>query len=107
VLALGQQTAAVGVIDTPTDGQGGVSGSLAVTGWAIDDIEITRLRIMRGPIAGEGNEVFVGDAIFVSGARPDVAALNPQAPRFDAAGWGLLVLTNYLPKQGNGTFTLL
>jgi hypothetical protein len=41
----------------------------------------------------------------VDGARPDVDATYSQP--FDyKAGWGYLLLTNMLPNQGNGTFTL-
>jgi hypothetical protein len=48
----------------------------------------------------------IGGAVLVNGARPDVAALFPTAPQKDRAGWGYLLLTNFLPNQGNGTFTL-
>ena len=106
VLAPSQATAPFGVIDTPTEGQTGVTGSLPVTGWAVDDVDIARLRVMREPVGSESGLVFIGDAIFVTGARPDVAALYPTTPLHEAAGWGVIVLTNYLPNQGNGTFRL-
>jgi hypothetical protein len=50
--------------------------------------------------------VFIGNATFVTGARTDVAAAFPLKPYFDRAGWGYLLLTNFLPNHGNGTFTL-
>jgi hypothetical protein len=50
--------------------------------------------------------VFIGDATFVTGARTDIAALYPTLPRRDQAGWGYLLLTNFLPNARNGTFTL-
>src|SRR6185312_6783671 len=50
--------------------------------------------------------VFIGNAVLVDGARPDVGAANPTAPRNTRAGWGYLLLTNFLPNQGNGTFKL-
>jgi hypothetical protein len=42
--------------------------------------------------------------VFIDGARPDVAMGYPTYPRHTQAGWGLLVLTNMLPGQGNGTY---
>ena len=43
--------------------------------------------------------------MFVEGSRTDVDALVDQP--FDyQAGWGYMLLTNMLPSQGNGTFTL-
>ena len=50
--------------------------------------------------------IFVGRAVFIRGARPDVQALYPSTPSNDNAGWGFMVLTNMLPNQGNGTFDL-
>ena len=47
--------------------------------------------------------MYIGDAVFVDGARPDVASANPAAPRSTRAGWGYLMLTNFLPNLGNGT----
>ena len=100
--------APTGAFDTPVDGSTGVAGSIAVTGWATDDIEVTRVRILRDPAPGEpaGTLVFVGDAVLVEGARPDVQAQFPTAPRASRAGWGYLLLTNFLPGLGNGTFRL-
>lgn len=109
VLAPPQEQAPFGSFDTPADGQGNVTGAIPVTGWALDDIGVSRVRIFRNPIAGEspGQLVFIGDAVFVNGARPDVAATYPTTPLKDQAGWGYMLLTNFLPNQGNGTFTLV
>ena len=103
------QTAAApnGSFDTPLNGASNVAGSIAVTGWATDDVEVTAVRIFRNAVAGEPDQpIFIGDATLVEGARPDVAALFPTAPRNTRAGWGYLMLTNFLPNLGNGTFTL-
>src|SRR6185503_7214011 len=72
-----------GSFDTPVDGSTGVTGSVAVTGWAVDDVEVARVRILRDPVAGEpaGALVFLGDAVLVDGARPDIQAGFPTAPR--------------------------
>jgi hypothetical protein len=95
-----------GFIDTPADGTLGVSGALTISGWALDDLEVRRVSIFRAPVAGEtpGVEVFVGDATFVTGARPDVQAVFPAFPNAARAGWGLQVLTNMLPGGGNGLY---
>ena len=103
-----------GVVDTPANGVA-VTGSVAVTGWALDDIGVARVTICRDPVAGEAappngscgaNQLYVGDAVMIEDARPDVEAVSPTTPFGYRAGWGFLILTNMLPNQGNGTFTL-
>ncbi len=100
---------------TPATSDDCVSGSIAVTGWALDDIGVSAVQIYRqctateavaspspcGPVAGytPGTAlVFVGTASFISGARPDVEAAFPSYPNAHRAGWGFLVLTNMLPN---------
>jgi hypothetical protein len=101
-------TAPFGAFDTPADNAVHVSGSIGVTGWALDDVGVTRVRIYRDPTAGEpAGPVYIGDATFVDGARPDVQAFYSTWPGCSRAGWGLLVLTNMLPAGGNGTFRLI
>jgi hypothetical protein len=97
-----------GAVDTPAAGASGLTGSIAVTGWALDDSEVASVRILRDPVDGElpGALVFIGNAVFVAGARPDVAALYPSYPLNTRAGWGYLLLTNMLPNAGNGTYRL-
>jgi photosystem II stability/assembly factor-like uncharacterized protein len=106
ILPVGTSRAPIGTFETPLDNAANVSGSIAVTGWAIDDVGIKSVRIMRDLVAGEtgANPTFVGQATLVDGARPDVAAAYPGHPRNSAAGWGYLMLTNMLPDGGNGTF---
>ena len=60
----------------------------------------------RSPAKPAGTLVSIGDAVLVDGARPDVQALFPTSPRNTRAGWGYLMLTNFLPNLGNGTFRL-
>jgi hypothetical protein len=93
-----------GVIDTPSEGAL-VSGAMQLTGWALDDTAVTRVAIYRDPAAGEAGRIYIGDATFVEGSRPDVAAFFPAYPRRTRAGWGLSILTNVLPDGGNGMFT--
>jgi hypothetical protein len=91
-----------GEFATPLDGAN-VSSSIPVTGWALDDSGVEHVKIYRK----EGNSlIFIGNASFVEGARPDVAALYPQYPNNTRAGWGYMMLTNFLPNGGNGTYEL-
>ena len=95
-----------GVLETPDHGAS-VSGSIAVSGWALDDLAVIRVEIYRDPVAGEGpGQVFIGNATRVPGARPDVEAAYPSLPGVRLAGYGYLLLTNVLPNGGNGVFNL-
>jgi hypothetical protein len=98
-----------GYFDTPGDGWT-VHSSIPVTGWALDDIEVKKVDIWRDPVGGEpvhpNGYVYIGDAMFVEGARPDVETAYPTYPLNYRAGWGYMMLTNFLPNGGNGTFTL-
>jgi hypothetical protein len=98
--------APTGVIDTPAGGAA-VSGSVAVTGWVVDDVDVMSVAVYRSPIAGEGtSDVFIGNAVRVDDARPDIEAVFPNSPFNYRTGWGYLMLTNFLPNGGNGTFLL-
>ena len=104
----------VGFVDTPLDNTTGVTGAIPFTGWALDDVEVTRVMVCRAAVGAEvapvdpncagAQQIFVGSAVFIDGARPDVAAAYPTYPMHTRAGWGLMVLTNTLPGQGNGTY---
>ena len=54
VTSAGTARAPVGVVDTPINGLSGVAGSMAVTGWAIDDVGVKQVRILRAPATGRG-----------------------------------------------------
>jgi hypothetical protein len=106
IYSTGTTTSPFGYFETPTDGAL-VQSSVPVTGWAMDDIEITSVKIFRAPLPGhEIDMVYIGDAVLVDGARPDVEQTFPDYPKNYQAGWGYMLLTNFLPFQGNGTFTL-
>lgn len=98
-----------GSFDTPADNTTGVSGALAVTGWALGLNGIQNVAISREPVgsepAGPNGLVFLVNAVIVPGARPDVAGAFPGYPN-NNAGWGAQVLTNLLPNGGNGTYRL-
>jgi hypothetical protein len=49
---------------------------------------------------------YVGDAIFVEGARPDVEEAYPTFPKNYRAGWGYMMLSYFLPNGGNGRYTI-
>ena len=114
VYPAGWSTSPFGVIDTPLPNVTGVTGAIPVTGWALDDLEVTGVTICRVAVGGEvapidancggAAQIFVGNAVFIEGARPDVQASYPTYPRNDVGGWGFMLLTNTLPNQGNGTF---
>jgi hypothetical protein len=110
---IGPSTQPFGSFDTPITGTTGIVGAIPVTGWALDSIEVTRIALSRDPVPGEGSgRVFIGDAVFVFGARPDVAATYPTLPLNMRAGWGYQMLTNFLPNasgsgpSGNGTYKI-
>ena len=105
-----------GSFDTPVTNTDGIAGAIPVTGWALDNIEVNKVDIWREPTSAEAvqsnNLVYIGDAVFVDGARPDVETANPSAPLNWRGGWGYLMLTNFLPAtsgssgSGNGTYVL-
>ena len=114
VNALFSSGAPTGVVDTPANNSV-VTGSVGVTGWAADDIEVTGVAVCRDRTAGEttplapqcgGQAVFIGNATFINDARPDVQGANPTLPYNYRAGWGYLMLTNFLPAQGTIPVTL-
>ncbi|NIM15320.1 MAG: hypothetical protein GTO45_25365 [Candidatus Aminicenantes bacterium] len=95
-----------GAFDTPIDGST-VYSSIPVTGWALDDVAVESVKIYRDPFAGhETGMVYIGDATFVEGARPDIESTFPGYPNNSKAGWGYMMLTNFLPGGGNGTYTI-
>jgi hypothetical protein len=90
-----------GSFDTPVDGST-VRSSIAVTGWALDDRGIESLKIYR---EDGKNLAYIGDALFIEGARPDIAQTYPDYPDNTKAGWGYMMLTNFLPN-GDGIYKL-
>jgi hypothetical protein len=102
-----------GSFDTPPTGKTGIAGGIAVTGWALDNIEVTKVDIWRElPPGGPAGLAFIGDAVFVADARTDIDATFPTSPFQYRGGWGYLMLTNFLPSNGgstglgNGSFVL-
>jgi hypothetical protein len=91
-----------GSFDTPLQ-NATVSGSVPVTGWALDDVGVKDIKIYREAGA---TLAYIGKAVFVEGARPDVEQTYSLLPNNSRAGWGYMMLTNFLPNGGNGSFVL-
>jgi hypothetical protein len=102
-----------GSFDSPEDNSKNLAGAIPVTGWALDDKAVDRMEITRSPVPGDPGTIirddgliFIGNAVFIEGARPDVAEKYPDYPNNQKAGWGYMLLTHFLPNRGNGTFVL-
>jgi hypothetical protein len=117
VKSQGTSEAPFGSFDTPADGATNISGSIAVTGWALDDVGVASVKLYRDVVGSEQpsettpglaafGKVFVADAFFVAGSRPDVEAVYPTLPQPQRAGWGYLLMTAGLAGGGNGTYKL-
>ncbi|MCX6581872.1 MAG: SBBP repeat-containing protein [Candidatus Aminicenantes bacterium] len=102
IYTAGDSVAPFGEYTTPTDGST-VSSSVPFTGWALDDVGVQSVKLYR---LDGASSVYIGDALFVEGARPDVETAYPAYPNKYKAGWGYMMLTNFLPG-GNGTFTIV
>jgi hypothetical protein len=117
IAQVGTTGAPFGAFDLPA-GNTTLSGSFAVTGWALDDVGIDRVEIWRDPVAGETTptyygpgqpghgKIFIANPFFVAGSRPDVEAAYPNSPGAYRAGWGYLLLSHGLGNGGNGTYKL-
>ena len=91
-----------GTFETPLEGST-VRSSIPVSGWALDDVEVDNVKIYRET----GTDLaYIGDALLIEGARPDIETAFPDYPNNSRAGWGYMMLTHFLPNGGNGTFTL-
>lgn len=114
-IAAGTSLVPTGTVDTPLDNATGIFGAVPFTGWALDDVEVTKVTLCRAAFGAETApvdancagfaQIYVGQAVFIDGARPDVQAAFAGVPRNTRAGWGFMVLTNLLPAQGNGSYT--
>ncbi|MCP4213414.1 MAG: hypothetical protein GY765_02105 [bacterium] len=101
VKAANQDQAPFGLLATPVSGTT-ASSSIPVTGWVLDDVEVSKVELYRGT----GTLQYIGDAIMVDGARSDIAANFPQYPMNYQAGWGYMLLSHFLPNGGNGSYTI-
>ncbi|MCP4157953.1 MAG: hypothetical protein GY757_60145 [bacterium] len=97
----GSTSAPFGEFLTPAGGTT-VRSSVPFTGWALDDVGIAKIELFRDI---NGQSAYIGDALLVEGARPDVAQAYPGYPANTKAGWGYMMLTNFLP-EGDGVYTI-
>ena len=103
VYAAGASEAPFGAFATPVN-QSTVQSSISVSGWALDDVEVASVKIYREAGA---NLVFIGDAVFVEGARADLETSYPDYPLNYRGGWGYMLCTYGLPDQGmSATYVL-
>jgi hypothetical protein len=101
-----QELPPFGSFNSPMDGAD-VYSTVPVAGWALDDIEVSNVKIYRNPVPGhETGLVYIGDAVFVEGARPDAEEKYPGYPKNYSAGWGYQMLTHFLPNGGNGVYVI-
>lgn len=103
VYRAGETGVPFGHFATPINGST-VASSIPVTGWVLDDMGIVGVKIYRQEQSGLA---FIGDAMLVEGARPDVEVYYTGYPGNSRAGWGYMLLTNFLPGNGNGTFEIV
>jgi subtilisin family serine protease len=107
--APGTTVGPVGLMETPATYGAAQSGAIAVTGWAVDDIGVSRVQIYRDAVATDGptpdGMVYVGDATFVSGVRTDIEQVYGDRPMAYRGAWGYMMLTNMLPNIGAGAPT--
>jgi hypothetical protein len=94
-----------GVFEPPPGNGASLSGAVPLGGWVLSSVGVRRVQIYRNAVPGETpEEIYVGDATRVRGARPDVAA-GYALPEAMSAGWGFMLLSNVLPNHGNGPVT--
>ena len=90
--------APLGEFSTPVNGSD-VYGSVPLTGWAVDDLGVSSVKIYRE--SGNGKTLhLIGEAKFVEGSRPDIEDLYPEYPNSHMAGWGYMLLTKFPAQHG-------
>ena len=104
--AAGRFIRTFGVVDTPADGAGGVTGAIAVTGWALDDTTVQAVEVWRDAVSGEpAGPLFMGTATFVAGARPISRRRTRGTPTRTGRGGATCCSPTCFPAGGNGTYS--
>lgn len=113
VYAQGNTLPPAGWIDLPTEGEKVSPHGFLVAGWALDDIEVTEVTVKREALTDEeknradaGGLIFLGQAAFHAGIRPDVQKLHPEKPLNYRSGWGFMVEPQHLPPVKNASFKI-
>jgi hypothetical protein len=101
-----------GVVDASSIPAGPVSGTVHFTGFALSLGTVSHVSILRDPLPYNGDPtsandydgmpVKLGDAVWLPGARPDVAAQFQAYPNNDV-GWAYDLDTT---TMANGSYTL-
>jgi len=108
ILSPSEAGAPFGEWDKPLESPYTYQGSFPFSGWALDKIGIESVKIYRlkAPIDNRSSpeEIYLGDAFFVGGARPDIEASYPYYPQCSQAGWGFNFVSDILPGDGFYTF---
>ncbi len=90
IKSFAQDNPPFGALATPDEGLV-AGGSVPITGWVLDDVEVTAVRLFYN------QNSYIGDAVFVEGQRTDIVNSYPTYPNNSKAGWGYMLLTNSLP----------
>ena len=114
LIANGTSTIPTGFVDTPLNNETGLTGAIPFTGWALDDVEVSRVMVCRAALARKSRRWIRTAAArrrsswaspCSSTGRGRTCRRRTRPIRATAeAGWGFMVLTNMLPNQGNGTY---
>jgi len=89
-----------------------VSGSIPISGWALDDTMVTSIKLYYSSVPGSEakdskNWHLIEDNVpCLWGARPDVAYQYWDYYYCNFAGWGYMCLTYLLPNGGTGPYML-
>ncbi len=112
ILAPGSSKPPFGLVATPAQGAGAVAGVIGVTGWVLDDVGVTSVKVYRNCLPIDRQDacqtlagarvVLVGEASLQPGVRPDVEGAFATLPQAHKAGWGYLLKTTELPDVGAG-----
>lgn len=91
-----------GSLDVPPADVSAASGPVFFSGWALDDLEVKRILLLREPVGRESRDgpLVISEIPLVAGTRPDVEKAHGDFPRNDRAGWGILVRPESLPLEG-------
>ncbi|MCP4213088.1 MAG: hypothetical protein GY765_00460 [bacterium] len=104
VFPKGEKSLPFGKLLSPATGVN-VSRNVPITGWALDEIGEVDVRIYC-TVSNSSERVYLGDAVFLSGSRPDIEAAYPDLPKNFRSGWGYMLLTDLLPGGGNGQYLI-
>ena len=105
VKAVGSDAVPFGDFETPADGATVKTATVAVSGWALDDVGMKAAKIYNKVSATK--KTLVGTAKFIAGARPDIEEDYPTYPLNHKAGWSYTLTMKKLPGGGTGTYTLM